>query len=571
MCTSNLYAQTSFFWNGADTAANPAGGGTGNWAATNSWRLGSESGAQGTWAAATGGSNAAVLGGTAGTITLGTVGTTNFTGSSMTVNTTGYSITSSSGSRNLVMTGSLLTASGVELTLDLNNTNAIWGFRNLALGDGSLLRLQGIATANNANRINLSGATISSGGSIVLSGTGTGTTGFVSTSGTSTLNSNILNNSSTSATMLGATGGNQLVYNGIVSGSANLQISAGQAGGAGITTLNNVSTYSGNTFLNAATNGVTRIGVDNAIPSGTTVFFGASAGGGNSETGGSMDLNGNDLAVGGLEKVTTSSRGIGNNTSTMSTLTIGKASGTNTFNGVIGTVTNSNLTTQSGNISVVKTGGSTQILNNANTYTGSTTINGGTLALGANGSIASSSISVGTNGTFDVSAVTGGYNLLTGRTLSGDGTIVGNVTIDSGAFLNPGTSPGSLAFTGDLTNSGTITIELDSASSFDTLLGNGSNVFTLGGTLNIVTNFTPVVGQTFNIFSGWQNIVGNFSTINGADLGGGLSWQISTSGGNLSFSAVPEPSSMALLGLVGLGGFAVRRFRHKKVQAAQIA
>lgn len=333
--------------------------------------------------------------------------------------------------------------------------------------------------------------------------------------------------------------------------------------GAGVIELGGVSSYSGSTAIN---NGTLRlVGGDNRLPTGTVVSLGQAA----SANLGTLDLNGQNQQIAGLNSVTGTNVGTARNTvssSSAATLTLG-----GNGNYAFGDGTTGNSGVISGSINLVKIGSGTQILGDANTYTGSTTINGGTLALGANGSIASTSISVGTNGTFDVSAVTGGYDLLTGRTLSGDGTIVGDVNINSGAFLNPGTSPGSLAFTGDLTNSGTITIELDSATSFDTLLGNGSNVFTLGGTLNIVTNFTPVVGQTLNIFSGWQNIVGNFSTINGADLGGGLSWQISTSGGNLSFSAVPEPSSMALLGLVGLGGFAVRRFRNKKVLAAQIA
>lgn len=48
-------------------------------------------------------------------------------------------------------------------------------------------------------------------------------------------------------------------------------------------------------------------------------------------------------------------------------------------------------------------------------------------------------------------------------------------------------------------------------------------------------------------------------------------WTVNA-GSNTAFrgvAAVPEPSSMALLGLVGLGGFAFRRFRTKKAQGTQ--
>lgn len=269
VAASSSYAQTDFYWNGANVSASPAAGGTGVWSTTNAWRTVSDTGAQGTWAAGTGGTNNAFLAGTAGTITLGTSGSANFTGGNMTVSTSGYTVTSTSNSRNLVMTGALTLANNVAFTIDQNSTGQTWGFASLSLGTGSTLTVQGIATANNANRVNLSGGTTSSGGSMILAGTAAGTTGFVGTSGTSTLNTNILNNSATSATMLGATSGNTLIYGGVLSGSAHLQISAGQSGGAGVVVLNNNNTFTGDTYLNSATNGVTRMGVDNALTSGT--------------------------------------------------------------------------------------------------------------------------------------------------------------------------------------------------------------------------------------------------------------------------------------------------------------
>jgi autotransporter-associated beta strand protein len=549
---AGAHAQTNFYWNGGNITASPAAGGTGVWSTTDAWRTGSDTGPQGTWAAGAGGTNVGFLEGTAGTVTLGTSGSSNFIGTSLTVNTTGYTITSTSNNRNLVMTGALTLANNVALTIDQNSTGQTWGFGSLSLGTGSVLTVQGNATASNANRINLTGGTTSSGGSIVLAGTAAGPTGFVSNSGTSTLSSNITNNSTTSATMLGATSGNALVYSGVLSGSANLQISAGQSGGAGITTLSNVNTYTGNTFLNLATNGVLRIGVDNALPTGTTVNFGASAGGGTADAGGSIDLNGLNLSVGGLEKATVSGRGVANNTGTLSTLTIGKASGSNTFNGVIGTVSNTNLTTQSNNIAVVKTGNSSQTFTQNNTYTGGTTINGGTLLLTGAGTIGTGNLTMG-GGTLDVSGITvSTFMMASGTTLSGNGTInATGKTVQVDGILSPGFSPGTLTISGNLTlgSSAVSNFEINGTTSglFDSIVGVDSMTF--GGTLNLTTGYAAALGDSVQLFSA-NSYSGTFSSITGTNLGGGLSWSFDAANGTIT--VIPEPSTWVML----VGGLA---------------
>jgi fibronectin-binding autotransporter adhesin len=618
-CNSPLtYAQTNFFWNGASVVANPAAGGTGTWSTTNAWRTGTASGSQGTWTAATGGTNAGFLAGTAGTITLGTSGSTNFTGSSLTVQTNGYTITTSSSSRNAVFTGALSLANNVGLTLTNSGTGGnLNSFGSITFGTSSSLQIQGGASVNNANRVNLTGggSTIS-GGSITLAGTGPGVTGFVSTasiaSGGVNLNTNILNNSGSSATMLGATSDNLLNYGGVVSGSANLQISAGQSGGAGITMLSGANTYTANTYLNAGTNHVTRIGVSNTLPSGTTVFFGASAGGGTADNGGSIDLNGRDLAVGGLQKSANPSQGIANNTNDLSTLTIGKASGTNTFSGIIGTVTNSNLLTQSNNIAVVKTGGSTQILSGVNTYTGTTTVLEGTLDV--TGSIASPIVSVSSGATLNSAGgitLTGGTSTIDGSTtgtgaitvadtgvLTGVGTIGNATTVQADGTLSPGSSPGAVTFTNGLTLNSDSVFEWDLFGNVDSLDGGlgGTDfdfVAVTGGALTIQPGATAklIPGGTFAADSYWDsNREWNVFSFTGTaptslfntDLGsslvtalsgrGSFSW--STSGSNvvLNYTAVPEPTSLVFgLGLSVAGIVAYRRRKSKKVAAPAAA
>ncbi|MCC6126807.1 MAG: autotransporter-associated beta strand repeat-containing protein [Pirellulales bacterium] len=90
------------------------------------------------------------------------------------------------------------------------------------------------------------------------------------------------------------------------------------------------------------------------------------------------------------------------------------------------------------------------ILAGANTYTGTTTISGGTLVLDSTGSIAASSSINVQSGTFDVSAVAGGFILGGTQTLKGGGAVTGAVTTTSGSILAPGASAGTITLNGPL-------------------------------------------------------------------------------------------------------------------------
>ena len=73
----------------------------------------------------------------------------------------------------------------------------------------------------------------------------------------------------------------------------------------------------------------------------------------------------------------------------------------------------------SGSQSLTKAGNGVMVLSNANTYTGNTTINGGTLALAGSGSIANSpNIIIAGGATFDVSSLSSPFVLGSGQTLS---------------------------------------------------------------------------------------------------------------------------------------------------------
>ena len=94
------------------------------------------------------------------------------------------------------------------------------------------------------------------------------------------------------------------------------------------------------------------------------------------------------------------------------TLTIALPTGTATFGGIL-------IDGGAGSLSLAKTGAGVQVLDRGHTYTGFTTVNGGTLEV--DGSIATSSVTT----------------VNTGGTLTGIGT-VGNTTIASGGTLRAG-------------------------------------------------------------------------------------------------------------------------------------
>lgn len=92
---------------------------------------------------------------------------------------------------------------------------------------------------------------------------------------------------------------------------------------------------------------------------------------------------------------------LNNLAATFSVLTVGDNDQSGTFGGVI--------RDNGGNVALTKMGGGRQTLTGANTYTGTTTVSNGTLAVSGSGSIASSLHLVVSGGTLDVSEVTGGF------------------------------------------------------------------------------------------------------------------------------------------------------------------
>ncbi len=150
-------------------------------------------------------------------------------------------------------------------------------------------------------------------------------------------------------------------------------------------------------------------------------------------------------------------------------------------------------------------GTGTLVLTGADTYSGPTVVNGGTLVV--NGSIASS-VLVNPAGT-----------------LRGTGTIDASLT-NSGT-VSPGTSPGgTLAVNGNFTQgpTGTFQTQLDQTGAAK-LSVNGRA--TVNGTLQItpLNGFVPGFGQTFSILGASQGINGTFAFLSAPALPGSLFYQ----------------------------------------------
>lgn len=299
---------------------------------------------------------------------------------------------------------------------------------------------------------------------------------------------------------------------------------------------------------------------------------------------------------------------ISNNTTSASTATaytfgslnrVLTLTGTNAGNNSIaGALVNSASTS----LGVTKAGSGKWVLNGTNTYTGTTTVNAGTLVIGQTGRISDSSaiiVNAGGNLAYNSSAARTGSLALNGNglgsraRLSGTGSINVAVVLDNlGDTLSPGNSPGiqnfgvsqswesftyewetnnftgltagtdfdQISITGGLTltgGDGSYVLDLYSLTASN-VMGNVGNFSEGEFSWNILTTTAGITGFDAG---NWTILTSNFTS----DPAWTGVWSLSQSGNNLvlTYGAVPEPSTYAMA-LVGAGLLALahrRRFK----------
>jgi autotransporter-associated beta strand protein len=162
--------------------------------------------------------------------------------------------------------------------------------------------------------------------------------------------------------------------------------------------------------------------------------------------------------------------------------------------------------TQDGGL--LKKGIGTLTLAAVHTFTGPTTVESGTLALAdtaSNNSIASSpAIDVRAGATLNVIGLDGSAAstliLASGQTLTGKGTVQGNLAVAAGATLAPGSTPGILTQVGNLTLAGETKIEIAGAGAAGAADGYSQIQVTGNGTVTILSGATLTLVETYTAF-----------------------------------------------------------------------
>jgi autotransporter-associated beta strand protein len=473
----------------------------------------------------------------------------------------------------LTLTGGI-TGTGEPLTIGGAGNTTINGVNAIGTGGGTITKDGGgVLTIGNSNTwtgaLNVNGGVVS----IALSGN-LGTTGLV------TLNGGTLRNTNTGTTgslisstrgitldTLGGTidtpaSGSQIIYDGLIGGTGGLT----KTGAGALAVSNAGNNYQGSTTISG---GILRVrGGNERIPNGTAVTVAALA---------AFDLSNNGTAGSGFTETVGSIAGAGSVTlgatgrlisggDNSSTLFSGVISGANTTGGITkqgtGTLTLSGNNTYTGTTIISAGAIAVQHDNALGTAAGATTVSGGA-ALHLDGSGLSIAEPLSITGT----GISGGgavRNLANNNTLTGVITLTGNARINSdggtltiatggvtgttqtltvGGAGNTAINAAVTTTTGGLTKDGTGTLTLNATNTYTgatavnagTLAGTG----TVAGALNVNTGGTLTAG---NPTAGLGTDPGTLTVGGDIAFNSGSNFRVRLTGGGAS-SGTPGDSS----------------------------
>jgi MYXO-CTERM domain-containing protein len=392
-------------------------------------------------------------------------------------------------------------------------------FDNTALtaGSSATVSLDGAAPSLKAITFNTTG-----GGYTLAAGTG-GALTFASDTGTASLTATagahtVSVDAALASNLAVSVAAGSLSVTGVVSGTGSLTKS-----GNGLLTLAGANTFSGGATVTA---GKLTLGAASALGTAAATV-----------TGGELDLGGFTVA----------------NAVTLTAGTLSHGAISNSALSVAAGTVSANL---AGSTTVTKTGAGTATLAVANTYTGATAVQGGTLVLGNAAALGTSTVTIATGATLDLA----NYDL-TGATLVLNGGAIANATAYTGSV---GFAAGITSFgAADLTSlDANVAVRVAAGQTLDTASltraidfrgGSLANLGTFAGTLNVKggldASATGLSAGAINLASTGSIALGNTASAKTINYqGGALSGANYT--GDLAFTG-----AVTMAGVVTAGNF----------------
>ena len=415
---------------------------------------------------------------------------------------------------------------------------------NLFLGNNSALSSGTLSVTNNNSQVSASINNLSVANAISIASGVNAKFSSLAGSNNSTYSGPITLVAANSILNLTTAANTVTTFSGNITGLGGITLAHATAAGATVISGNN--SYSGNTTL---TTGILRIGNNNALGTGT------------------LNNNGIGSSIPTVSSDSTTARTLANNISfgpsAQSFFGNATNNGALTFNGTVALNNSTTLTVLSRvafngvvsgtNFIMGSSSTSTLAFAGSNTYTGTTTINGGTLSINSiqdGGSATANALGTPTAGANSIIALGTTSTLQYTGTGNSSNRVI-NLTTNSGTYTLDASGPsGTFALTGGITNSGTTNTSLlvltgsglgsesgsfanGTGSNTGAVTKNGNGTWTLSGS-NTYSGLTTVNAGTL-IINGTSSGNGGLTVANGATFGRSVTTAL-TLGGATTFA-----------------------------------